>query len=69
MAEKRWWGNDYRLSQRSLEKALLDFDPDWAMQAGHHLTDEDYDFLESCNVSWEYNNEEREERLKNDQHS
>jgi hypothetical protein len=54
------------MSQTPLEKALDKFDPDWQMQCGEDLNDFDREFLASCNVSWEYNNDEREERLKND---
>ncbi len=54
--EKQRW--DAYANRRTLQDALDAFDPNWAMLCGDHLTDDDYDFLESCNVSWEYNNEE-----------
>lgn len=60
------WLNRMPMSQTPLEKALDKFDPDWQMQCGEDLNDFDREFLASCNVSWEYNNDEREERLKND---
>jgi hypothetical protein len=48
-------------SQTPLERELEKFDPNWKMLCGDDLTDEDYEFLASCNVSWEYNNDERSE--------
>lgn len=54
------WLNQQRKEehQEALQSALHDFDPDWKMLSGDHLSDYDYEFLQSCNVSWEYNNEE-----------
>ncbi len=52
---------EQELTQETLNDFLRDFDPDWKMQSGDHLSDYDYDFLQSCNVSWEYNNKEEKE--------